>query len=90
MFFLRLFNPRLACWKRGEHTYRRRKKRIMRPGRGYRCVAEECIRSRNVCTCCGHESKIGVEERVVDSYTGITMPKDMYDLMHRRGWVDWD
>jgi hypothetical protein len=82
--------PSRICQRTGEHDDNEFGRQIMRPGKGYRCVAETFMAFRYRCKRCGRETKEFHREKWTDSYTGVTMESSRDREMRRTGWIYWD
>ncbi|WP_417750254.1 hypothetical protein [Rosistilla oblonga] len=82
--------PSRICERTGEHDDNEFGRRIMKPGKGYRCVAETFIAFRYRCKRCGRETKDFHREQWDDSFTGVSMPSERDREMRRTGWIYWD
>ena len=77
------------CQKSG-HKKKERVFRIYRnpaysPLSSFRVVAELCDRKEVYCGRCG--KVFDQSDEVVDSYTGIKWPSEMYEHFQKHGWV---
>ena len=82
--------PRLICERTGEHDDNEFGRTIMRPGKGFRCVAETFRAFRYKCKRCGRKTNGFHREVFEDSYTGVSMESSRMREMERDGWIYWN
>lgn len=87
IWFKTIFNPKKRCEHLG-HKMKTRKINVRKEGGSYRAVVTDYEAKETFCRRClkGRGELFDLEE--VDSYTGCTMPKDMWNQMRKDGYLE--